>query len=60
MTGLPWESEEEYEPPPEAEDWRGTVHPDSWPEHLAGPEYWLYRSEVEDAKEDEDDTPKTE
>lgn len=39
-----WESPEpEYEPPSEAEDWRGDQHLADWPENLAGPEYWFYK-----------------
>ena len=27
----------------ESEEWRGDLHTGDWPEHLAGPEYWLYK-----------------
>ncbi len=31
--------------------WRGDVHLDDWPEHLAGPEYRLKKQELEDGEE---------
>jgi hypothetical protein len=35
----------------ESDAWRGSEHLESWPEELAGPEYWAYRvrEEVERA-----------
>jgi hypothetical protein len=52
----PWESEGDapwassvssWEPGEDDESWRGQVHPElqieTWPEDLAGPEYWLYK-----------------
>jgi len=35
--------------------WRGDQHLDDWPENLAGPEYWLYRSEVDEPPEEEEE-----
>ena len=35
----PWEAEDE--------DWRGDEHLADWPEHLAGPEYWMYKTAAE-------------
>jgi hypothetical protein len=31
------------------DEWRGNVHLEDWPEHLAGPEYWLAKRELEDS-----------
>lgn len=35
------------------ESWRGTVHPEGWPEEWAGPIYWLLRAEVEDEEDEQ-------
>jgi hypothetical protein len=32
---------------PEHEAWRGADHLETWPEELAGPEYWAYRRREE-------------
>ncbi len=40
---LPWQMTNEED---EAEGaWRGELHLDDWPENLAGPEYWLYKTQ---------------
>lgn len=47
MSG-PWNPEwddSDESPMPSQEPWRGDVHFDEWPEHLAGPEYWLWKKE---------------
>lgn len=31
--------------------WRGELHLDAWPEHLAGPEYKLWKDELENGGE---------
>ena len=45
---LPWDTpdpfEEEAGAEREREAWRGDEHQEDWPEQLAGPEYWLYRT----------------
>lgn len=51
MGRLPWESEDPDIPwSPEFKvaepNWRGDQHLEDWPQHLAGPEYWLYRKEL--------------
>jgi hypothetical protein len=44
-----WQGEgEDYEPPASAEDWRGDEHLGDWPESLAGPEYWLYKRNIDE------------
>jgi hypothetical protein len=44
--GLPWETPEtDCDCEAEADNWRGELHPDDWPENLAGPEYWLYKKQ---------------
>ena len=39
MSDRPWVPPDE-DSEPEDEAWRGDVHLEEWPEHLAGPEYW--------------------
>lgn len=41
---LPWDTPE-TEAEVESDAWRGELHPDDWPESLAGPEYWLYKKQ---------------
>ena len=42
---LPWEiSPDEDTDEIELGGWRGCAHLPDWPEHLAGPEYWLYKN----------------
>ena len=45
------EREQQWEDSDDLEDedapWRGDTHLDNWPESLAGPEYWLYRDELD-------------
>jgi len=38
----PQEEEQSAEPDSE-DDWRGRTHLADWPEHMAGPEYWLFK-----------------
>lgn len=38
-----WRSEQQT--PEEPEQWRAEQHRPEWPEHLAGPEYWLFKSQ---------------
>lgn len=52
-----WQDDEEEErealgfPSEDAEEpWRGDEHPDTWPEHLAGPEYWLHKRDQEEGQ----------
>lgn len=44
---LPWASDELEALCSESNDdaWRGSTHLADWPEDLAGPEYWLYKSQ---------------
>ena len=43
---LPWDTPEEIEAEADSEGWRAELYPDdSWPENLAGPEYWLYKKQ---------------
>lgn len=46
----PWETPD-YEPD-EDDEWRGDLHLGDWPEHLAGPEYWLYKQDEEEGTDD--------
>ena len=32
----------------EDESWRGDAHLADWPEHLAGPEYWMFKERAEE------------
>lgn len=42
---LPWDTPE-IEGEADSEAWRGQLYQDdSWPENLAGPEYWLYKKQ---------------
>jgi hypothetical protein len=31
------------------ESWRGEAHLADWPEHAAGPEYWMFKAKAEGA-----------
>lgn len=43
---LPWASEQPEALSSESDEaWRGSTHLADWPEDLAGPEYWLYKSQ---------------
>lgn len=44
---LPWEVTEPEWDAPESTGWRGEQHTVEWPEHLAGPEYWLFKGQDE-------------
>lgn len=48
MTGLPWDTWDDSDGD-EPGTWYdpGWVN-DEWPEHLAGPEYWLWKKEGDD------------
>lgn len=41
--GDAWRGTEQAEP----EVWRGVEHTGTWPENMAGPEYWLFRAREE-------------
>lgn len=50
MSGGPaaWDPPEGWEAPEDDVTWRGDLHREGWPEELAGPEYRMYRDQLED------------